>query len=93
MDLSNVQWRIPEPLLPGRRGERMGGAALDCCPTGTRRIGVIVVGGLISSQYLILYITVAFYRWMEALREWCTLGHHAHPIFPDTHQSRIKGTA
>lgn len=78
---------------PAAAASGWAGPSLDCCPTGTRRIGVAVVGGLIFPQYLILYITLAFCLWMEALREWYTLGHYTHPIFPDIPKSRIKETA
>ncbi|MHB1201754.1 MAG: hypothetical protein ACYCZC_01245 [Acidithiobacillus sp.] len=69
--MSNGEYR--SRCYPAAAASGWAGPSLDCRPTGTPRIGVIVVGGLIFSQYLILYITVAFYLWMEALREWCTL--------------------
>jgi hypothetical protein len=73
--------RLRDPVLGPKSGEggwlnargfRYGEGAKRAVSEARRPLGLAVVGGLIVSQTLTLYVTPIFYIYMERLHGWTT---------------------
>src|SRR5204863_6739728 len=55
-----------------------------------RPLGLAVVGGLLVSQLLTLYITPVYYVYIEKARAWLTRTHHAPAPATDMRPSAVR---